>query len=166
MKFNFVSRAFLILSGVLIFSGCMSMGPKFTPQQRRALQMRTFETSYDNVFKAFKTVFQDEGYIIKNQDFAGGMILAQREVSQSGFNLGGIFAGANSNNVVGKGFEVSISLDKLNANLIETRMTLQSLVKTSQGGSSGREVLDVDTYKALYDKVNVEVQRRMARGLE
>ena len=148
-----------------ILSGCVASAPKFTPQQRRALQMRTFDATYDNVFRSVKTVFQDEGYIIRNQDFAGGMILAQKETATSGGAQFLAAFGGNKNYTTGKGFEVSLNLDKISDKNIETRMTLQSTSKTSLGGSSGREILKPEVYKSLYDKIIVEVQRRQARGL-
>lgn len=149
----------------IFLSGCVATAPKFTPQQRRALQMRTFEATYDNVFRSVKTVFQDEGYIIRNQDFAGGMILAQKETATSGGAQFLAAFGGNKNYRTGTGFEVSLNLDKISKTSIETRMTLQTTSKTSLGGSSGRELLKPEVYKSLYDKIIVEVQRRQARGL-
>lgn len=58
------------------------------------------------------------------------------------------------------GFKIEI-----NKKLVETRMTLQSKTSTSMGGSSGREIVKPEIYKALYQKVAVEVERRKARGL-
>lgn len=148
-----------------VLAGCLQSAPQLTPQQRRALQMRNFETSYSNVFKSIKTVFQDEGYIIKNQDYDGGMILAQKNTTSGG---GGAFLaalGGQQNYVTGKGFEVSMSLESLNKKTVETRMTLQSKTSTSLGGSSGREIVKPEVYKSLYDKIIVEVERRKARGL-
>jgi hypothetical protein len=149
-----------------LFTGCLATAPKLTPQQRRALQVRTFEASYDNVFKGARTVLQDEGYIIKNQDFDGGMILAQKETTASS---GSVFlatmGGDNQSYVTGRSFDISFSLEKINDNLTETRMTLQNVTKTSTGGVAGKEVVDTEVYNALYNKINVEIQRRKARGL-
>ena len=157
--------ALTILSlSLLNLAGCLS-APKLTPQQRRALQVRTFETNYNNVFRAAKTVLQDEGYIIKNQDFNGGMILAQKETSAGGGASFMAALGGNNNYVTGTGFEVSMSLEKLNKNLTETRLTLQNKTKTNMGGSSGREIVKPEIYKSIYDKLVVEVERRKARGL-
>lgn len=155
-----------LLSTVLLFlTGCLATTPKLTPQQRRALQVRTFDASYGNVFKGARTVLQDEGYIIKNQDYDGGMILAQKETSTSNSSLFLTTVGDNQSYVTGKSFDISFSLEKINDNLTETRMTLQNTTKTSTGGVSGREVVDAEVYNSLYNKINVEIQRRKARGL-
>jgi len=160
-------KNFILLSSILIlFSGCLATAPKLTPQQRRALQVRSFESDYNNVFKGARTVLQDEGYIIKNQDFDGGMILAQKETSASS---GSVFlatmGGDNQSYITGRSFDISFSLEKINDNLTETRMTLQNITKTSTGGVAGKEVVDTEVYNALYNKINVEIQRRKARGL-
>ena len=133
--------------------------------QRRALQTRTFdETSYDNVFKAFKNVLQDEGYIIKNQDFQGGMILATiLKADDSSEWLAKI--NNEQNYRTGEGFEVSISFDRINKKVTETRLTIQKIEQYSMGGSKGYEVLDPPLYKSIYDRVKVEIERRKARGM-
>src|SRR5205814_2233567 len=132
--------------------------------QRRALQMRTFEqTSYDNVFRAFKTVLQDEGYILRNQDIAGGLILATIEKTDKGAGFWAALSG-NKNYRTGEGFEVSVNLEKINANAVETRMVVQKIDSFSMGGRTGEEILDPEIYKALYDRVRTEVERRKAQG--
>ena len=150
---------------LILFSGCVVTPQKFTPQQRRAMQVRTFDASYENVFKSVKTVFQDEGYIIRNQDFAGGMVLAQKETSENaGYQMIELLSD-NESYTTGTGYEVSMNLDKINNTSTETRMTLQSTRKTNLGGSSGKELLKPEVYKSLYDKITVEIKRRQARGL-
>ena len=151
---------------LVLFSSCLAMAPKLTPQQRRALQVRTFDATYDNVFKGARTVLQDEGYIIKNQDFQGGMILAQKETSSSsGYIFLATMSQDNQSHVTGKSFDVSFNLEEINKNSVETRMTLQNVVKTNTGGTSGREIVDAKVYNALYNKITVEIKRRKARGL-
>lgn len=155
----------LFSSLLFLFTGCMASAPKLSPQQRRALQVRTFEANYSNVFKGARTVLQDEGYIIKNQDYEGGMILAQKETTSGG---GGAFLaamGGSNQYVTGKSFDISFSLEKINDKTTETRMTLQNVAKTNLGGQSGREITDTQTYNSLYQKITVEIQRRQARGL-
>ncbi len=155
---------YIVFSLVLGLGACqMYSKPKFNMQQRRAMQVRSFDTSYKNVFNAFKSVLQDEGYIIKNLDFEGGMVLAEKE------NAGGTSAFAASlmgrdNYVTGKGFSVSVSFDEITENNIETRMTLQSMTRMSRGGMSGTEVVEPTIYKTIYDRVRVEIQRRTAQG--
>ncbi len=148
---------------ILAMGACATV-PELSPAQRRALQMRTFEhTSYENVFRAFKTVLQDSGYVIKNQDMNGGLIVAQIQKTDSS---GAFFAafGGNQNYRTGQAFEVSVNLEKVNATTIETRVIIQTVESYSMGGQQGHEILDDKMYKSIYDSVRTEVERRKAQG--
>lgn len=146
----------------LLIVGCASQ-PTMSPQQRRQLQTRVFQhTSFDTVFRAFKTVLQDEGYIIKNQDMSGGLIVATIEKTDSSSGFWAAMAG-NHNYRTGEGFELSVNLEKVGSG-VETRMTIQKLEQYSQGGSQGHEILDHDLYQSFYNKVRTEVERRKAEG--
>ena len=160
-----ISVILIAVSSLMILPSCKT-APKMTSHQRRALQVRTFENNLNTTFKAVKTVLLDEGYIIKNQDMDGGMILAQKETDgdTSGAKFLRVFSG-NKNYVTGQGYEVSFNFDKINATTTETRMTLQTTTKTNLGGSSGREIVDPLVYKLLYEKVSVEIGRRKAKAL-
>jgi hypothetical protein len=143
--------------------GCAST-PQLSPQQRRSLQMRTFEnTSMENVFRAFKTVLQDEGYVIKNQDMNGGLIVAEIQKTDSSSGVWAVLAGAQ-NYRTGQLFEVSVNLEALNKSTIETRMVLQEKSQMSMGGQQGKEILEPTLYQAVYQKVKTEVERRKAQG--
>ncbi|MBN2676267.1 MAG: hypothetical protein JXR30_03385 [Alphaproteobacteria bacterium] len=76
-----IFRIFWPILVSLSLLGCMaggSTGPvAFSDAQRRAMQVKTHDANYDMVFYAVKSVLLDDGYIIKSQDYAGGMILAE-----------------------------------------------------------------------------------------
>ena len=154
---------FICLSLALMTMSCATM-PELSPSQRRAMQSRTFEdASYESVFRAFKTVLQDDGYIIKNQDQPGGLIVASIEKTDKG----SIFMAAmnnQSNYRTGEGYEVSVNMEKLNEKTTDSRLTIQKLEDFSQGGKRGSEILDEKLYKTFYDKVKTEVERRKAQG--
>lgn len=148
---------------LLVFVGCATT-PELTPQQRRALQVKTFnDTTYDNVFRAFKTVLQDEGYIIKNQDMQGGLILATIQKTDKGAKFMAIMNG-DSNYRTGEGYEVAINFEQINKSTVESRLVVQKLETYSQGGSQGNEILEPTLYQSLYQKVATEVSRRSASG--
>lgn len=64
----------------LLTSACITSAPRLSPQQLRAIQVRTYESSdIKNTFYASKEVLQDEGYLIKKQDFSGGMLVAEKK---------------------------------------------------------------------------------------
>ncbi|MDE3268735.1 MAG: hypothetical protein OYH77_00445 [Pseudomonadota bacterium] len=136
--------------------------PKWTPQQRRALQMRTFEASYRNVFSAIKTVLQDDGYQIKSQDFSGGLIAATKNIDNS-VKLFGIIP-ALLTDEDGKAtrttYEISFSLEKINKNNIETRLTLA----TYDSNNNASEVIKPEIYQSIYRNIQVEIKRRQAKG--
>lgn len=158
MKSTLLSLTVLV---TLVLSGC-STGPQLSTMQRRAMQTRTFESSYDNVFKAVKAVLQDDGYVIENQDHKGGLILATISKTDSSSGFWAAMAGTD-NYRTGEGFKVSVNLEEISKKNIETRVTIQKIEHYSKGGQQGKEILDVKMYKALYDKISIEIKRREAK---
>ena len=147
--------------------GCQTT-PSLTPQQRRTLQTRIYEAPYGTVFRAFKTVMQDEGYIIKNQDITGGLIVAEAQST----NRAGMFFQTLSlldnsshpyaNYRTGQTYSWSVNLEEIQKDRIETRLILQRSDTFSQGGQVGMEVLKPEVYRNIFIKVNNEVARRKA----
>ena len=151
-----------IFLGFLFLAGCVTTS-QLSPQQRRALQVRNFETTYNHVFRAFKTVLQDEGYIIKNQDMKGGLIVAHNsKPTGTGVAILAAIGGAD-NYHSGTTYEVSVNLEAIRKNYIESRVIIQKVATYSRGGSQGREIVDPGLYKNIYSKVMVEVERRKAQ---
>ena len=142
-----------------LFAGCATTA-RLSPQQRRSLQVKGFEASYDHVFRAFKTVLQDEGYIIKNQDMQGGLIVAHAsKASSSGLIILAQLSG-QPNYQTGTTYEMSVNLEEIRKNYIETRVIIQQIAAYSLGGSRGREIVKPQLYQNIYSKVVVEVERR------
>lgn len=155
----------LLILFFIFSSGCVSL-PQLSPQQKRALQTKVFRnTDYNDVFRAFKSVLQDEGYIIKNQDFQGGLLVAEIEKS-SGAIPGVIFflGGTDDSYPTGTEFTLSVNLEKINSKTTEARTIVQEKVRYNRGGVHGRQILTPEIYKSLYNKVEVEIRRRQARN--
>ena len=150
-----------VLSLLVLSFGCTTV--RISPQQRRAMQVRHFEDSYNNVFRAFKTVLQDEGYIIKNQDMQGGLIVAQSSKSASTGMIILSALGGQHNYKTGTTFEVSVNLEEIRKKYVESRVIIQRVDAYSMGGSSGNEIVDPKLYQNIYSKVMVEVARRRAQ---
>lgn len=151
---------------LLLFTSCTTTA-SLSAHQRRALQIRNFNASYAHVFRAFKTVLQDEGYIIKNQDMQGGLIVAHQHKphGQAGLDIFAIFAGGSEQNyVTGTNFEISVNLEAIRKNYIESRVIIQKKDTYKFGGSQGVEIVDPNLYKNIYSKVMVEIARRKAQG--
>ncbi len=67
----------ILLSILFLFACTSTPEPTVTPQQKRVMQVKTFDATFENTFQAFKSVLQDDGYVIQNQDFSGGLIVAE-----------------------------------------------------------------------------------------
>ncbi len=146
----------------LLLAGCATT--QISPQQRRALQVKLFEADYKTVFRSFKTVLQDEGYIIKNQDMQGGLIVAHASKSAGVGSVALAILAKTDNYRTGFTYEVSVNLEKTGKNQVETRVIIQKTSIYSRGGSTGREILSPELYRNIYSKVAVEVQRRKAQN--
>lgn len=153
-------KKLLIIIGVIFLTSCATR-PKMSPMQKRAMQSRTFNSSYDNVFKAFRSVLQDEGYIIKNQDYEGGLILAEKGRKTGSFIS--VFGDPKEERHIGVNYNMSVNFDKINASTIETRVTMQEEDQYSRGSRVSDSINNPDEYKNLYNKVSLEIKRREAR---
>lgn len=154
-----------LLTVVLILAASCASKPEMSTAQIRAMQLHDFEsTTYENVFRAFKSVLQDQGYQIKNQDLAGGLIVAtvQKTDSMAGWHR--FWGGNDSNFRTGEGYEVSVNLEKVGKAVVESRVSIQKLEQYNMGGSQGDVILDPEMYKNLYQQVRTEVERRKAQG--
>ena len=149
------------------FVACQTT-PSLTPDQKRALQVHIFSSvSYNTVFRAFKTIMQDEGYIIKNQDFEGGLIVAESQKSSSMNNFliaisSGLSGQSSSSHIVGQVFSWSVNLEEIEKGKIESRIIFQKKNMYSTGGQTGNEILQPETYRNIYTKVIREINRRKA----
>ena len=151
---------------IFLFTACATTHAP-SPMQRRSVQSRVFQNvSYSNVFRATKTVLQDEGYIIKEQDYEGGMLLATAQKSNWSWEMTKIFKRDKGDDatLMGTEFEVSFNFEDLGHKNIETRLTIQKVDHYSNGGKQGKEVFDLGLYKNIYEKITVEIERRKALG--
>ena len=156
-----------ILPLFLLLSSCQTV-PTLSVQQKRLLQQKTFKAPYKDIFYSFRRVLQDNGYIIKNQDFKGGLITASK--SRTNKFSGGEFAAILGFAVLGyqgqylrkelDRFDISVSFDKIVRNTIETKLTIQHNTKDNFGGEGGSEVLDPKIYRYIYSQVSAELNRR------
>lgn len=151
--------------------GCQT-APKISSDQRRAMQKRTFEADYKVVFNSVRSILQDEGFIIKSQDFNGGMILASKartnQVSSGEVALvvGLALLGGGVSSYRRKeldNFLISVSFDKVSSGVVDTRLTLQHGTKDNYGSEGAREILDPNMYNAFYSKISQEISRRDMR---
>ncbi len=147
----------------LHFMAACAFAPPLSPEQKRMMQTKTFEsTNYENVFRSAKNVLQDDGYIIKNQDFNGGLIVGSLDRSTGGMYF---YPGtSNNNDVVSRTHEVSINIEKISESIIETRLSIQEMDHYRYGGQSGNPVLKAEDYRNFYERLSREINRRQLQG--
>lgn len=155
---------FIVIAGTL-FIGCAGSKPQLSPMQLRQLTTRVIESTYDHVFRATMTVLQDNGYVIKNTDMNSGLIVAHidRETSGGSQFMQSLFLGKvkDKNTII----EFSATVNKLNEQSQELRISLQETNYTESGGKNEiNQITDDKTYQKLFNDITVEVKRREAMG--
>jgi len=85
-------RLLMLLLGICIAaSGCATV-KELTPLERRAIESRDLNSSYDNAYRATLTVLQDKGYKITNSDYQGGVVSGTTEKQTSAVCIKGPLA--------------------------------------------------------------------------
>lgn len=162
------------LASVFLLLTACEMTPVISQEQRRLMQKRTFDTSYKTVFRSFRNVLQDEGYIIRNQDYAGGALVTSKVrptekrltggqmVAAAGiaFLLGAYGKDSPERRKTSDTFVVSVTFDRISKRRIETRMTIERGTRDNFGSQEGDEVLDSEMYQHFYNKIKAEIKRR------
>jgi hypothetical protein len=150
----------LLLSFGLFLASCASV-PKLSPAQRRLVQNRIYDrASYENVFRSFKAVLQDEDAIIRNQDAKEGFILAVIQKTAKTGAFWELLGKASDKYHFGDTFELQVNVMRASSGGIETRLSIETLAPFTLAGEKGEEVLSPELYAGLYQKVNIEVERR------
>ena len=74
----------ILLSSVsllmLSLVGCSTPSSTLTPLQRRVMEAKELEGSYDDAFKATLAVLQDRQYNVKTSDYQGGIVYAESQM--------------------------------------------------------------------------------------
>ena len=163
IKKCFCSKSLAILGILTFLGGCATTSPQLSPMQMRQFTTRTFDGSYEDVFRATMTVLQDHSYIIKNTDMNSGLIVAQvdRETSKGSQFWQAFWVGY----VYDKGtlIEASATINKLNATQSEIRMIIQEVVYGQLNSKTNvKTIEDPKIYDAVLNDVQIEVKRREA----
>ena len=153
----------------LSFAACSgSSKPQLSPMQVRELTTKLYESDYEIIFRSALTVFQDQGYIIKNTDMSSGLILAYAD-RKTAFGSQ-LFSALMLGYVAHKGtdIEVSCMLSKISDTSSELRMNIreakygQSSMLSGTSKTDTHLIRDPKIYKALFDQIGVEIKRREA----
>ena len=140
---------------------CSSV-PEVSPAQRRTVQNKTFDRAgQESVFRAFKTVLQDEDAIILGQDVREGLIVA---MIQSTKKNGSLWSAMSKETVkkyeIGGVLELNVHVYRRGPNSAEARVSFGRLERFFPAGWGGDEILTRELYEGLYQRVSAEVARR------
>jgi hypothetical protein len=143
----------LLLCLSLVLAGCSSGsdGSRYTGQQKQQMETANIEGSYNNVFNATRTVFLNEGLILKEVDQKSGFIRCTLDVARSrvtgGRVIGTIFVVLFAVVTLGlalillpfmyghRGYDqidITASLVDIGSNTVEVRLQTPMLEKQSE----------------------------------
>lgn len=168
MKSYIRASGLIIVIALVIFSVACVTGPKLSPMQVRQITTRMFECNYENAYRATLTVFQDQGYVVKNTDMDSGLIMATVDRQTSG---GSRFLQALAfGYVADKGTEVEVScmVNSLSEWSTEVRINIQevkygqSSIFSGTGKQSSKQIYDHELYQDIFNQIHVEIKRREA----
>lgn len=149
----------LLVTLLLPLTACLAT-TTWTPDQRRNLQQREFDTDVVTLFNAIKSILRDDGYIITNQDVDGGLIVASKDISSASFFT--VFISNQQNDISGKAYKLSFDLEKITESRTRTRLTINEMIKYKGGGERGAELVKPEVYNAIYRALTYEVAKRNA----
>ena len=138
---------------MIFISGCATTLPTL---QRRSIESRDLEGTFEDAYKATLQVLQDYGYIIKNTDFDSGVIQGETGIQKGWF-------GIMTN------FEITATLEQFGENRVKERLSLIKKQKTSSPKYGTQEnsyiVDDPGLFQKLYDDIQKEmfIRRNLAR---
>ena len=149
------------ICGSWLFVGCAPTAPSV--MQKRAIESHVVDGSYRNVYKACMTVFQDEGYQIKNSDMESGLLVAakDKELDAGSQLVGALFFGAAADK--GSVFEVTATFDNVDSLHTNIRLNIQE-VKYNMAGrkTSSKDVVKPEAQQHFLQAIQTEVKRREA----
>lgn len=156
-----ISGAVLASTLLFAFPVAAKKQPQLTPMELQALQSHEYETTKEVLFASVVSVFQDLGYQLENADMGSGFITAS-SATRNRTGLLDAFAGSRSSgNTRATAFVEAMpnGMARVRLNFLNSKNT------SSNWGQSSREdkpVLDAQTYKAAWDKIDEAVFTRAA----
>ena len=128
----------------IILSGC---APTLSSMQRRSIEARELEGSFDDAFKATLQVFQDHGYTIKSTDYQSGVIHGETGIKQTWFT------GMTN-------FEITATIEQFGEHTVKERISLIRKKKSSSqyGTHENSKIIDdPGLFQELYDDIQKEM---------
>jgi hypothetical protein len=154
MRKTLLVISILIISFIL--SGCGIKGPRLTSLQRRGMESKELEGTFDDAFKATLLVLQDKGYAVKTSDFNAGLVFAETNKINLGFwRTYWMYQ-----------MQLTANIEKFTDNRVKMRILINRNVTTASGvpvnddhfpETTEGPVDDPQIYRDLY----AEIQREM-----
>ncbi len=147
---------FVPLAIGLIFSvaGCAMNSSQLTSLQRRVMESKELEGSFDDAFKATIAVLQDKGYQIKTSDHNGGLIYAESALT----NVKDYWFGMGSYQS-----KATVNFEKFTENRTKIRISISTEIlplPVDLGNIKPGPVEDPQVYQELYAEIQKEMFRR------
>ena len=144
----------------LLFSGCITSKPHkvWTPLEIQSIQTRSYEGSFDIVFRSTISVFQDLGYTIKTADINTGFIQAD-SAANSNKSLKFWIGETETKQIKATGFVEKIgSKTQVRLNFVHSTES-----STSYGASDRNQVpiLDSNIYQNAFERIGNAIFMRL-----
>ncbi len=151
----------LVFLVVIALTGCVAPAPKptMTPLEIQSMQTRSYENSYDVVFRSVVSVFQDLGYTIQDADKDTGFVQAN-SASVSNESLR-IWTGATeSTQTKATAFVEQIG----QRSQVRINFVVSTDSSTAYGADqrSEKPILDAATYQNAFEKIENAIFVRSA----
>jgi len=128
----------------LVLCGCVT---NLSNIQRRSIESKELEGSFEDGFRATMSVLQDRGYVIKHTDYDAGVIQAETMMRTN------IFGGYS--------YSVTATIEQFGKNRLKERITFIKKMITDMG-QHGRTVDSTIIYDpALLQQVYDEIQKEI-----
>ncbi|MCF7871251.1 MAG: hypothetical protein K9L95_06240 [Candidatus Omnitrophica bacterium] len=153
----------VIFLTIVLLSGCAAPRTTLSPMQVRNITTKHIEGDYEDIYRACITVFQDQGYVIKNTDMDTGLIVAyvDRESSKNSQFWQSFWAGYVYNK--GTAVEVSCMVNKISDNASDVRINIQETTYSQWGSKQNiKQIYDKEVYRNIFNEIITEVKRREA----
>jgi hypothetical protein len=138
-----MKRKFLILGILFLLAGCVT---PMSAMQRRSIESKELEGSFEDAFKSTLQVFQDYGYIVKDSDHASGVIHGETGIKQVWLRM--------------ENYEITATLEQFGVNIVKERISLVKKVKvSSQYGTQEDSIIidDPELFQRMYNDIQKEM---------
>jgi len=156
----------LVLLILVNMTGCATT--RLSALQRRVMETKELEGSYEDAFKSTIYILQDNGYTIKTSDFAAGLIYAELSTDVGArpspgwlalapiYGLGLILYGVLKAGRAPYCFRATINLEEFTENRVKMRLSISGMFDSRKTET----IDDPKIYIAFFKDIQQEMFRR------